>query len=305
VLSDSTLDRLHQVVVEPDVAGTRYELVSILGRGGMAVVYLARDTRLDREVALKVLDWSVDRTSRERLSREAHILARLEHPGIVPVHDVGQLPDGRLFYAMKRVRGDRLDRWLALLPALHARLGVFLRICDAVAFAHAHGVIHRDLKPENVMIGPFGEVLVLDWGVARVAAGSEIGPSTSAAGTGHGVIVGTRDYMAPEQARGDATIDERADIFALGTMLAGIIDGQKPLQAIAAKATSSDRADRYPDVRAMTDDVSRFMAQLAVEAHHETIVERAVRIAEKYRLPIALVLTYLAMRLLLAWAYRL
>jgi serine/threonine protein kinase len=181
VLSDSALERLHQVVVEPDVSGTRYELVSILGRGGMAVVYLARDTTLDREVALKVLDWSVDATSRERLSREAHILARLEPPGIVPVHDFGQLADGRLFYAMKRVRGDRLDRWLAARPALHARLSVFLRICDAVAFAHAHGVIHRDLKPENVMIGHFGEVLVLDWGVARVGAGSEIGPSKNAA----------------------------------------------------------------------------------------------------------------------------
>jgi serine/threonine protein kinase len=144
---------------------------------------------------------------------------------------------------------------------------------------------------------------VLDWGVARVGAGFEIGPSTSAGGTAHGAIVGTPHYMAPEQARGDATVDERADIFALGTMLAAIIDGRKPLQAIAAKARSADRAQRYADVQALTADVSRFMAQLAVEAHRETIVERTVRVAMKYRLPIALVLTYLAMRLLLAWAY--
>src|SRR5262245_1778283 len=288
-------------MVEPDLSGTRYELVSVLGRGGMGVVYLARDMTLDREVALKVVDWSVDEASRERLAREARILARLEHPGIVPVHDFGQLADGRLFYAMKRVRGDRLDRWLAGHPSLHDRLNVFLRICDGVAFAHAHGVIHRDLKPENVMVGAFGEVLVLDWGVARLEGRSDIAGSLVAAGTSHGAIVGTPDYMAPEQARGDATIDGRADVFALGTMLAQMIGDEKPLRAIAAKATCADRTSRYADVPALIDDVTRFLSGLAVGAHSETMAERARRVAGKYRVPIALVLTYLAMRLLLAW----
>src|SRR5207245_4158878 len=128
------------------VEGTRYAILAELGRGGMGVVYLARDTVLDREVALKI----VERPSQD--ANEARILARLEHPGIVPVHDFGQLPDGRLFYAMKRVRGDRLDRWLAAGRDLDERLAVFVRVCEAVAFAHAHGVVHRDLEPEHLIV---------------------------------------------------------------------------------------------------------------------------------------------------------
>src|SRR3954463_4278995 len=200
MISEPALDRLSGMFQRPDVSGTRYELVSILGRGGMGVVYLARDTVLDREIALKIVEPpSHDAT-------EARILAHLEHPGIVPVHDFGELPDGRLFYAMKRVRGDRLDRWLAAAPDLAGRLAVFVRVCEAVAFAHAHGVVHRDLKPENIMVGEFGEVLVLDWGIAelRGARGELHGAS--------GAIAGTPDYMAPEQARGDAAIDHRADV---------------------------------------------------------------------------------------------
>src|SRR3954463_1377884 len=193
MISEPALDRLSGMFQRPDVSGTRYELVSILGRGGMGVVYLARDTVLDRDVALKI----VERPSDD--ANEARILARLEHPGIVPVHDFGELPDGRQFYAMKCVRGDRLDRWMASGRDLSARLGVFLRVCDAVAFAHAHGVVHRDLKPENVMVGEFGEVLVLDWGVESIA--------------------GTPPYMAPEQGGAAASVDYRADVFALGAML--------------------------------------------------------------------------------------
>src|SRR4029077_17921223 len=132
-ISEPALDRLSALFQGPDVSGTRYEILSGLGQGGMGVVYLARDTVLDREVALKI----VEPPSAE--VNEARILARLEHPGIVPVHDYGQLPDGRLFYAMKRVRGDRLDRWMAAAPTVTERLSVFLRVCDAVAFAHVHG----------------------------------------------------------------------------------------------------------------------------------------------------------------------
>jgi serine/threonine protein kinase len=272
----------------PDLSGTRYQLVSLLGRGGMAVVYLARDTTLDREVALKVLDWKADDASAARLAQEARILARLEHPGIVPVHDFGQLADGRMFYAMKRVRGEPLDRW-AHGRDLHERLNAFLRVCDAVAFAHAHGVVHRDLKPANVMVGEFGEVLVLDWGIARVRGQSEAG----------GVVAGTPDYMAPEQARGDRRVDERVDVFALGTMLAGLGDGRKALSAIAAKATSPDAADRYASVGALGAQVSRFMAGFAVDALHESVGDQLLRFIGRHRLAFALVLTYLAVRLLL------
>jgi len=290
VISDRALDRLHGLIAGPDLSGTRYQLVSELGRGGMATVYLARDTTLDRDVALKVLDWTVDESSASRLAQEARILARLEHPGIVPVHDCGRLADGRLFYAMKRVRGERLDRW-AEGRATHERLGAFLRICDAVAFAHAHGVVHRDLKPANVMVGEFGEVLVLDWGIAGVSGQSE-----------PGIVAGTPDYMAPEQVRGDRDVDERADVFALGTILtglAGVGDRRKALAAIAAKATSADALDRYPSVEALRADVARFMAGLAVDAHRESVGDLLFRVVHRHRLAIALVLAYLAMRLIL------
>jgi serine/threonine protein kinase len=287
MISEPALDRLSAMFQGPDVTGTRYQLLSILGRGGMGVVYLARDTVLDREVALKI----VERPSED--VNEARILARLEHPGIVPVHDFGELPDGRLFYAMKRVKGDRLDRWMASSRDLPERLGVFLRVCETVAFAHAHGVVHRDLKPENVMVGEFGEVLVLDWGVAQLRnadRGLRI----------EGAIVGTPDYMAPEQARGDAGVDHRADVFALGAMLDSIAE-TAPVAAIARKAQSDDPASRYQDVQALAADVSRFLAGRAVEAHRERLVDRVARVGRRYRLPILLVLTYLVARLLLLW----
>jgi serine/threonine protein kinase len=178
-ISDAALRHLREMADLPDLAGTPYEILETIGRGGMGTVYLALDRRLDREVALKVIQLPGDAGTAEdieRLLREARVLARLEHPGIVPVHDAGLLPDGRAFYAMKRVRGLRLDEHARAVP-LTDRLRAFERVCEAVAFAHAHGVIHRDLKPENVMVGPFGEVLVMDWGVAKVRQAPPPGPS--------------------------------------------------------------------------------------------------------------------------------
>jgi serine/threonine protein kinase len=293
MISDRALDRLSAMFRGPDVAGTRYELLSLLGRGGMGAVYLARDSALDREVALKVVDRpSADEETLDRLAREARILARLEHPGIVPVHDFGQLPDGRLFYAMKRVRGDRLDRWIAAGHDLGDRLGVFLRVCDAVAFAHAHGVIHRDVKPENIMVAEFGEVLVLDWGVATDVCGHPSGPGIRDSERTR--IVGTPEYMAPEQARGDAGVDHRADVFALGTLL----------DAMARKARSADPAARYQDVQTLTADVRRFLAGRAVDAHREHLLDRFVRVGTRHRVPILLIMTYLLARVLMLWLFR-
>jgi len=306
MISEPAFDRLSALLHGPDVSGTRYELLSELGRGGMGVVYLARDTVLDREVALKVVDAAsgnaaaieatraVESAVEKAVEKEARILARLEHPGLVPVHDFGQLPDGRLFYAMKRVRGDRLDRWVGAGRDLTARLGVFLRICDAVAFAHANGVIHRDLKPANVMVGEFGEVLVLDWGVAAAKGDRDLATS----------VVGTRDYMAPEQLRADAQLDERADVYALGAMLAATAADTAALVAVADKARSADPAARYQSVPALAADVSRFLAGLAVEAHRESVIDRITRVGRRYRLPILLVLAYLVMRVLLLWMAR-
>ena len=313
MLSDPALNRLQALMRDGNSEGEdRYELLTTLGRGGMGTVYLARDAALDREVALKVLD-SIDPMIAARLAQEARILGRLEHPGIVPVHDFGRLADGRLFYAMKRVRGERLDRWIGNVD-LHTRLGVFLRICEAVSFAHAHQVIHRDLKPENVMIGEFGEVLVLDWGIARVlnraddslsaATPTPIKPTIN---TAHGTVVGTPAYMSPEQARGDvATIDQRTDIYALGALLSTLTAGADSgaLDAIATKARADLPDDRYQTAQDLAADVSRFVAGLAVRARREPLFDRIARIARRYRTPLLLILTYLVARLFLFWAFR-
>ena len=235
-LSDSKLSHLREVVGNPDFSGTKYTFVKELARGGMGTVYVAEDTELNRQVAIKVLsatEISVD--LRRRMIREAQIIARLEHPGIVPVHDVGELPDGRVFYAMKLVRGVRLDEYAANTSSTRERLRKFQAVCDAVAFAHAHGVIHRDLKPQNIMIGSFGEVLVLDWGVAKILrddprpVASEAdtlilpGPDqpkpNTTSETSQGTVIGTRQYMSPEQARGEVDrLDERSDIYSLGAV---------------------------------------------------------------------------------------
>jgi len=292
MIPEPAIDRLAAMFRTPDLTGTRYEIISTLGRGGMGVVYLARDTALDREVALKIFDRPPGDAN------EARIIARLEHPGIVPVHDFGELPDGRLFYAMKRVRGDRLDRWMAAGRDITERLAVFLRVCEAVAFAHAHGVVHRDLKPENVMVGEFGEVLVLDWGVALENDNADCGLRIADS------VVGTPEYMAPEQARGDAVVDQRADVFALGAMLADITRGVAPLVAVAQKAQEEDAAQRYQSVPALAAEVNRYLAGRAVEAHREPFIDRISRVVRRNRLAILLVLTYLVVRILLIFLFR-
>jgi serine/threonine protein kinase len=237
-LSDAVLAHLCKVADWPDLGGTRYELVEKIGQGGMGTVFLARDHALDRPVALKVLNAAPDNAeARARMMKEAIIVARLEHPSIVPVHDCGVLPDGRYYYAMKLVRGKRLDEPAGRPTALAERLQLFQKICDAVAFAHANGVLHRDLKPQNIMLGAFGEVLVLDWGLAKqvgektTPAAKEVDDAESLgpAQTGHGTVLGTPGYMAPEQARGEMDlIDERADVYALGAILYFLLTDQAP-----------------------------------------------------------------------------
>jgi serine/threonine-protein kinase len=310
-LSDAALQHLREVADLPDLSGTPYEIAGTIGRGGMGTVYLAVDRRLGREVALKVVQLPGGTGEDvDRLLREARVLARLEHPGIVPVHDAGLLPDGRAFYAMKRVRGQRLDEYAATVP-LPERLRAFERICEAVAFAHAHGVIHRDLKPENVMVGPFGEVLVMDWGVAKVRAAEESWggegregkrPSGEAA-TAHGTILGTPGYMAPEQERGETDrIDERADVYALGAILRFLLAGEeapRPLEAICRRAMAAEPESRYPEVEELAADLSRYLAGLPVGAHRESLLERAGRIVRRHRTLVLLILTYLVLRVLL------
>jgi eukaryotic-like serine/threonine-protein kinase len=335
-LSDKAVDRLRQNANLPDLSGTRYQLLERVARGGMGTVYAAHDETLDRRVALKVLDVPVgDGDLARRLNREARVLALLEHPGIVPVHDVGTLSDGRVFYTMKFVEGQRLDKYIEAVASLPDRLRLFLRICDAVAFAHARGVLHRDLKPANVMVGAFGEVLVMDWGLAKIvheqlAASPEDAleaasvhpqatnaPSPDATQatqiTGQGTVLGTPGYMSPEQAAGDIThVDERSDIFSLGALLRFLCinpatqgdrhtasQRDKALEAICAKATQSNPASRYATVPDLSADVSRYLDGLPVSARKETLFDKAARFYRRHTVAILLIAAYLTMRILL------
>jgi serine/threonine protein kinase len=287
----------------------------------MGTVYRAYDRALDRHVALKVLRPDLaDPDAAARLEREARILARLEHPGIVPVHDAGMLADGRVFYVMKLVRGERLERF-ARSATLTELLRTFLRVCETVGFAHARGVVHRDLKPSNLMVGAFGEVLVLDWGIARILRdGPEGEPSPGsqrrANGVGEpprgepdtapGTVLGTPGFMAPEQAQGwSHLVDARTDVYALGAILRALIgerDGGRTvapaLVSIWTRALAPDPADRYPGAEALAADLTRFLDGEPVLAHRERLPERAGRLFRKYQIAIILVLTYLAVRLL-------
>ena len=303
-LSDDRLNHLRSIVGNPDFSSTKYTFVKELGRGGMGTVYLAVDSELDRLVAIKVLNTpEITDDLRNRMIREAQIIARLEHPGIVPVHDVGMLPDGRIYYAMKFVRGSRLDEYAS---SLKDRLRKFQAVCDAVAFAHAHGVIHRDLKPQNIMIGSFGEVLVLDWGIAKIRND----PRPSAAyQTGEGTIIGTQSYMSPEQARGEIDqLDERADIYSLGAVLDFLLKDQpkvsKAADAIRLKAMARQKESRYASASELSADIGRLLDAEPVTAYRENALEKVGRWVSKNRFLVLLVLAYLLMRIIFIFTSR-
>jgi serine/threonine protein kinase len=293
-IPDGVLDHVRAVADEPDLTETKYEVLRVVGRGGMGTVYAALDTALGREVALKLSLGAESAETRERLRREARVLARLEHPGIVPVHDVGTLPDGRVFYVMKLVQGERLDAWVRRLPERRAVLSLFQRIGEAVAFAHARGVLHRDLKPDNVMVGAFGEALVMDWGIAKELDGDWAEPG--------GLVVGTPGYMAPEQSRG-GLVDARTDVYGLGALLSFLVGREVPpaLGSICAKATARAPEDRYASALELVADVGRFLDGSPVRAHEETVFERIARFATRHRVALSLVAAYLFVRLLIVY----
>jgi serine/threonine protein kinase len=353
-LSDKLVSHLRSVADWPDLSGTKYRLLEKFSRGGMGTIYLAEDTQLQRKVALKVMHLA-DPTGEQakRMWREARVIAQLEHPGIVPVHDVGELPDGRVFYVMKFVQGQRLDQYVHTERALSNRLRLFQKACEAVAFAHAHGVIHRDLKPENIMVGAFGEVLVMDWGLAKILAGNpsdhyseietpkseiknkklygENGKMNTPHETLHGTVIGTPAYMAPEQAQGKIDqIDQRTDVYALGAILAFLLQGSPPnpnlssiaqgrsfsrkarldpragkqklpklLAAICAKAMSPEKAERYASALDLAADIEQFINGLSVSAYKENPLEKGWRWLKRYRFMVFLVLVYMVVRLIL------
>jgi hypothetical protein len=246
-----------QATLWPTATG-RYALADEIARGGMGVIYRATDTALGREVAVKVLQdrFGPDSGVARRFADEARIAAQLQHPGIPPVHDLGTLPDGRPFLAMKLIKGQTLADLLRGRPDPAAERGrfvaVFEQVCQAVGYAHAHDVIHRDLKPDNVMVGAFGEVQLMDWGLAKVLTNrpaATADPQETTAGTQvvslrdsdgsftqAGSVLGTPAYMPPEQAAGAVgKVDRRSDVFGLGAVLAVILTGRPPFAAGSAE----------------------------------------------------------------------
>jgi WD40 repeat protein len=237
----------------PPVRAGRFQLGEELARGGMGVVFRARDDSLGRDVAVKVLHerYLVDSLAGQRFLDEARITAQLQHPGIPPVFEVGRLSDDRPYLAMKLIKGRTLEELLKERPEpASARghfLAVFQQVCQAVGYAHSKHILHRDLKPANVMVGAFGEVQVMDWGLAKLMAADDPAAHARAADTGTGCgteiytsrerdsatlagsMLGTPAFMAPEQAGGELDrVDKRTDIFGLGAILCVILTGQPP-----------------------------------------------------------------------------
>jgi serine/threonine protein kinase len=297
----------------------------------MGTVYRGVDELLQREVAVKVARAAVGPGSgafAERLRAEARVLASLEHPGIVPIHDAGMLSDGRVFYVMKRVQGRTLAAAVAAIPELDRRLSVLERVADALAFAHERGVVHRDLKPGNIMVGDFGDVMVMDWGIARLLAAGEA-PDAAGAGAGAepgrtaaGTVLGTPGFMAPEQAAA-GTVDGRADLYSLGALLVFLLTGvppsgaspprqlleadreaPRPLRAIAERCLALEPDERYGGAAEVAEEIRRYRAGARVHAHRERWLERAARNLRTYRVAILLVLAYLLMRVVVAFLGR-
>ncbi|HEU4728222.1 MAG TPA: WD40 repeat domain-containing serine/threonine protein kinase [Kofleriaceae bacterium] len=278
----------------------RYLVLGEHGRGGLGRVSRAHDRELGRDVAIKELI-SRGSSTEARFLREALITARLEHPGIVPVHEAGRWPDGTPFYAMKLVSGRPLRELIVERKTAEERLGLLhhvIAVADAIAYAHGRHIVHRDLKPANVIVGEFGETVVIDWGLAKDLTASdepEIGEGSPVAShdselTVEGMVLGTPAYMAPEQARGEP-VDERADVYAIGAMLwelcalrrvlpataqrrrrmlrrAGI---DQDLATIIIKALDPDPARRYPDAGALANDLKAFTSGARIAARHYTL----------------------------------
>jgi eukaryotic-like serine/threonine-protein kinase len=294
----------------------RYEILGEHGRGGIGRVSRAFDRKLGRDVAIKELH-SRGTGNEVRFLREVLITARLEHPGIVPVHEAGRWPDGTPYYAMKLVSGRPLRELIAERNTSEARIGLLhhvIAVADAIAYAHGRNIIHRDLKPANVIVGEFGETIVIDWGLAKdltttdVPAGESDDFAASQEGdvTLEGCVLGTPAYMAPEQKRGEA-VDQRADVFAIGTMLWELCAVQKAppakahlrtrmlrragidrdLAAIINKALDPDREHRYADAGALAADLKAFKSGARISAREYSFFAMLAHWTRRHR-PLAL-----------------
>lgn len=263
----------------------RYVSSGLLGAGGMGQVEAVWDRRLAREVARKFPSTELDpQLARAVLEHEARVTAALDHPNIVPLHDVGVLPDGRPWLSMRLVRGRRLSEVIDGAVPL-AGLRLLLDVCRAVAHAHEQGVVHADLKPDNVIVGPHGEVQVVDWGLARFLDASRGERPVGVGG-------GTPPWRAPEVGAG-AEPTRASDVYALGLMLdqvarAGFADVPRDLAAVARRATEAHAADRYTDAGQLAAELERWLDGLLVEAHTYSSTELFLRLVHAWRWPLAL-----------------
>jgi serine/threonine-protein kinase len=316
----------------------RYQMQRRIGQGAMGEVFAAKDAFLRRRVAFKRMNPQVAKSPdlATRFLNEAQVTAQLEHPNIIPIYGLESIAGDGVGYAMKFIEGRNLTELLAEERAacragtpeqeahrMADRLRIFTRICDAMAYAHAKGVLHRDLKPDNVMIGHFNQVYVVDWGICRVLRSSEQlterpgGETPGGSGTQAGSLLGTPSYMSPEQARGEnSELDERSDLYALGLILFEIVSlrqaidgdslnalifaagrGQKApldhidprisisaeLRAIIAKATALQPQDRYSNVAALTADLRSYRNGEAVQALPDNPLRKAMRLISRHR----------------------
>jgi serine/threonine-protein kinase len=277
--------------IPPPAPRVRYRVLRPHAKGGLGEVFVAEDAELGRRVALKEIraERAGEPASRQRFLLEAEITGGLEHPGVVPVYGLGAHADGRPFYAMRLIHGETLQEAIrrfhtgeAAAPgerglALRELLGRFVGVCNAVAYAHSRGVLHRDLKPANVMLGPYGETLVVDWGLAKPVGRPEaeadgeasLRPRTAAepSVTSPGHALGTPAYMSPEQAAGRlAELGPATDVYSLGATLYELLTGRAPFTGDVGKVLDAVKQGTFPPPRAVRPDVPRALEAVCLKA---------------------------------------
>ncbi len=259
------------------------EFIDILGSGGMAVVHISHDKILRRDVAVKLLHGHLEADSKdaETLLREARITASLQHPNIVPIHEIARTTEGRPYFTMQAVEGRNLRQWWShphrqpgSISRMSQGIKILIRVCEALEYAHAQGVLHQDVKPDNIMVGPFGRVYLMDWGLAT----SRDFPKSKA---NQKEIAGTPAYMSPEQANGEQ-VDERSDVFGIGSVLFELISGETPYGSLESSSLARSAEGKVKSVAEATIELSipRSLFSLINRATQAKAADRYATVSE-------------------------